>query len=575
MSLQPIFDIAEVCAQRGVVESILCPGSRCAPLTIAFSRHPKIKTRTISDERSAGFIGLGIAQQMKSPTVLVCTSGSAAYNFAPAVAEAFFQQIPLLIFTADRPAEWIDQLDGQTIRQHSIFGQHVKKSYHLPADHSNKDSQWHINRSVNEAITLASEYPAGPVHINIPFREPFYPKKGDVIQFNSEVRIISESIGRPVLDVSEIKKLSETISSFSKVLIVPGQGDYDEALIKAVEQFNRQNHAAVVNDIISNFHSYSNAINHADAFLGQCGSDVKESLRPELLITFGKSIISKNVKQFLRVYTPKEHWHIQSSGVAADTYQHLTRLVRSSPELFFRELYNSVSEISFEVQKRKNYTKLWEAEDHRNSRSINNFFKEESFDEFSIIEKIVKSLPPRCNLHLANSMSVRYANLVGLEADKKGIHVYANRGTSGIDGCTSTAFGHALVSDVPNFLITGDLAFFYDRNAFWNNYAVPNLHILLINNHGGIIFNLIDGPSDLPEQKEYFITEQKLSAEHLAKEFGFAYFKLDTAKKIKNAVLDFFTFDGKTKILEVECASEISKLQFEKFKQQIKKGYEA
>ncbi len=191
MRLQPIFDIAELCALKGVTQAILCPGSRCAPLTLAFSRHNNFKVRSISDERSAAFIATGIAQQSRSPVVLVCTSGSAAYNFAPAVAEAFFQQIPLIIFTADRPKEWIDQYDGQTIRQENIFGVHVKKSFSLPEDYEHGDAIWYIHRSINEAINLSEEFPKGPVHINIPFREPLYPAKNEKVTFNKNLKVIS------------------------------------------------------------------------------------------------------------------------------------------------------------------------------------------------------------------------------------------------------------------------------------------------------------------------------------------------------------------------------------------------
>ena len=165
---------------------------------------------------------------------------------------------------------------------------------------------------------------------------------------------------------------------------------------------------------------------------------------------------------------------------------------------------------------------------------MQSFFSTPAFSELHLVYEILKSLPQRCNLHLANSMSVRYANFIGLEASKKGIHVFANRGTSGIDGCTSAAVGHTLSSDVPNFLITGDMAFFYDRNAFWHNYALPNLRIIVLNNHGGSIFNMIDGPADLPEKEEYFITRQSLTAKHMAAEFGFDYLKLDSLKKLKS-----------------------------------------
>jgi len=189
LRLQPIFDIAELCAQKGVSQAILCPGSRCAPLTLAFAKHHDFQVKTISDERSAAFIAHGIAQQLQCPVILVCTSGSAAYNFAPAIAEAFFQQTPLLIFTADRPKEWIDQYDGQTIRQENIFGVHVKKSFSLPEDYQHTDAVWYIHRTINEAINLASEYPKGPVHVNIPLREPLYPTKGEEITFSKILKL--------------------------------------------------------------------------------------------------------------------------------------------------------------------------------------------------------------------------------------------------------------------------------------------------------------------------------------------------------------------------------------------------
>jgi len=172
-------------------------------------------------------------------------------------------------------------------------------------------------------------------------------------------------------------------------------------------------------------------------------------------------------------------------------------------------------------------------------------------------------------------MSVRYANLIGLTEKNKGIHVYANRGASGIDGCTSSAVGHALSSDIPNILITGDLAFFYDRNAFWHNYQIPNLHIVVVNNQGGIIFNLIDGPNELEEKNSYFITNQKLTATHLATEFDFNYQKADSTKSLKAALKDFTNFVGKTKILEIISNQQTGKETFNKFKQHIKKGYDS
>lgn len=572
---QPIYDIAELCAKRGITQAILCPGSRSAPLTLAFAQHDDITVRTLSDERSAAFIATGIAQQTQSPCVLVCTSGSAAYNFSPAVAEAFFQQIPLILFTADRPKEWIDQYDGQTIRQNNLFGAHVKKSYTLPEDYDHPDSRWFIQRVVNEAINLSEEFPKGPVHINAPFREPLYPSKNEKIEFSKDVNLIQVTKSPASLPDPDTEALKNEIAGFSKVLVVAGQQAFDDGLCKAVEKFSEANFAPVVGDILSNLHSNKDVVRYADTFLSGCGKDVKQSLQPELLITFGKSIISKNTKVLLRQAKASEHWHIQPSGEVADTFQSLSRIIRADPKLFFKALAVPKNDKGFETQKKENYLRLWQAEEHRMLRSMKGYFDRPAFSELGFLKEFMGQLPARCNLHLANSMSVRYANFIGLEAGKKGIHVYANRGTSGIDGCTSTAVGHSLCNEVPNFLITGDMAFFYDRNAFWHNYPMPNLHVLVLNNHGGIIFNLIDGPGNTAEKDEFFVTRQKLSARHLATEFGFDFTAVDSIKKIKNAIKDFFIFDGKTKILELESRQDENQNAFESFKQQIKSGYGA
>jgi 2-succinyl-5-enolpyruvyl-6-hydroxy-3-cyclohexene-1-carboxylate synthase len=205
---------------------------------------------------------------------------------------------------------------------------------------------------------------------------------------------------------------------------------------------------------------------------------------------------------------------------------------------------------------------------------MNEFFPQKDLGEMEIVREIILNLPENCNLHLANSMSVRYANYIGLGTRQKGVKVYANRGTSGIDGCTSTAVGHCLENSTPNVLITGDLAFFYDRNAFWHNYSLPNLRVVLLNNHGGIIFGMIDGPGSLPESEEYFITRQKLNASKLCEEFGFDYLKLDNKRKVKNLLKDFFEFDGRTKILEIESDTGLNRNIFENLKTKIKNSYE-
>lgn len=571
---QPIYDIAELCSKKGLENVVLCPGSRCAPLTIAFTRHPSLTTRTFSDERSAAFVGLGIAQQSKNPVVLVCTSGSAAYNFAPAVAEAFFAQTPLIIFTADRPAEWIGQHDGQTIFQDGIFGKHVKRSYQLPQDYEHTDSQWAINRIVNEAINLSLQEPKGPVHINAPFREPLYPSGEDAFAFSKDVRVIETWDAEASLDETQKQKLAEQFNTSRRILVVAAQRDADEDLSNVLSALSSKHQIPVVVDVVSNI-NFSDVIQHSDLFLGQAPEKIKTLLQPDLLITFGKSLISKNLKLFLRANPPARHWHIQKSGVAADPLKHISDVLSVESIDLFTFLHDLPVDESFEHQKQVNFKKLWEVEERRAVRALTEAFPDDQLSELRLVKEVMDILPPETNLHLANSMSVRYANFIGLTNAKKKINVFCNRGTSGIDGCTSTAVGHSLNSTQLNVLITGDLAFFYDRNAFWHNYPLPNLRILLLNNHGGLIFGVIDGPASLPESREYFVTRQALSANKLCEEFGFDYLKLDNRRKLKNTLKDFFDPEPKTKILELETDLELNKTVFDNLKQKIKQSYES
>jgi len=576
MNYQAIYDIAEICARKGIEHVVLCPGSRCAPLTLAFSRQGSFKMHVLSDERSAGFIALGLAQQTKQPVVVICTSGSALYNLAPAVAEAYFSEIPLVILSADRPSEWIGQQDGQTIFQQTIFGKHVKGSYQLPQEYTPADNAWAINRMVNEAINLSRVEKHGPIHINAPFREPLYPAKGESIHFSKELRIIDSHPAEAQLSESTRKVFTEHWKTYNKILIVAGQADKDSALHQLL-RYNAEKHALpVIADILSNQHGLENSIQHADSFLGFAPEKLKESLQPELLITVGKSIISKQVKLFLRKYTPVVHWHIQTAGDVADTYQHLSHTAFVTPETFFTFLSTLDKKESFDRQKKENYKQLWALEESKCTEVTHKFFPQTELNEFEVVKEVITNLPTDCHLHLANSMSVRYANYIGLSTTHSNINVYANRGTSGIDGCTSTVVGHCLANpEVLNVLITGDIAFFYDRNAFWHNYPLPNLRIVLLNNHGGVIFKLIDGPSDMPEADAFFVTQQKLSAKHLCSEHGIEHLSVDNRKKLKNMIHNLFERDGVPKILEIESDPNLNKTIFESFKKSLKARYES
>jgi 2-succinyl-5-enolpyruvyl-6-hydroxy-3-cyclohexene-1-carboxylate synthase len=564
MLLQPIVNFINILAKKGVRNAIISPGSRNAPLTIALVRHPDIETKSISDERSAAFIALGMAQNLKEPVAICCTSGSAAYNYAPAVAEAFFQEIPLIILTADRPKEWIHQNDGQTIYQTDIFGKHVKKSFEIGADYSHPDAVWQIERTINDAVNLANTQPCGPVHINIPLREPFYPAENEAISFSSDFRNIEVIQGQRTLSKESWHQLLTQFQDYDNILIAGGQSDKNDNLALVLNKLQDEFQIVCIGDSISNMGF--DAISKHDLFL----KIDAENLKPDLLITYGKSFISKGLKTFLRKNKAIEHWHLQIGDHLIDTFQSVSKIIPLHPIDFFTKLYEDLDFEQFrngEEERDESFKKEWFSLEQKANIYLERFFQNEmqNFNEFFAIKYLIDALPANSQLHLANSMSVRYANYIGVNP-KQNIEIFANRGTSGIDGCVSTAVGAALSTDKLVFLLVGDVAFFYDRNGLWNRYLPDNLRIILLNNHGGGIFRMIDGPSKQPELDDYFETLQTMNAQNTALDAEIEYLKVLNYSELINQSTLFLLNEGKSKILEVETNSMINTEVFKEFK---------
>jgi len=560
--LQPIINIAEILVTKNVTDAIISPGSRNAPLTIALARHPQINTLSVSDERSAAFIAMGMAQVKNKPVAICCTSGSAAYNYAPAVAEAFFQEIPLVILTADRPSEWIHQHDGQTIYQENIYGKHVKASYQIGADYSHPDARWHIERVLNEAINTANTFPKGPVHINIPLREPFYPSAGEQVVFERP-RNIRQHSAKASLSQETWEELLSQIEDYSKVMVIAGQDAINPEVNQALQGLQEEFGFVVVGDLIAN--TKGEFVANHDLYLGQ----IDENYAPELLITFGKSVISKSLKQFIRKHKPEAHWHVQSSTSVIDTYQSLTDIVPIAPEDFFKELFESLDMRAYKMgdeEKSFVYQEQWFSLERKSSRYIHQVLSEsDTWNEFSTYYKVMENIPAGSQLHLANSMAVRYANYLHLPNINE-VEVFANRGTSGIDGCVSTAVGAALATDAQVYLLVGDVAFFYDRNALWNNFLPSNLTIILENNSGGGIFRMIDGPSHQPELEPFFETSQKMKANLTAEESNMEYLSATNFEQLKNILTTIPQKLNRARLFEIHTNSVENTAFFKKFK---------
>jgi 2-succinyl-5-enolpyruvyl-6-hydroxy-3-cyclohexene-1-carboxylate synthase len=567
--LQPLIDLVELCQLHGVSRAVISPGSRSAALTLTFARNPRISCTVVMDERAAAFIALGMAQQLQRPVALVCTSGSAAYNFAPAVAEAFFQQIPLLILTADRPPEWIHQNDGQTIYQSEIYGKHVKQFFQLSADYGHPDAEWFINLAINEALLTTTEYPPGPVHVNVPIREPFYPATGERFVATGGIRRIERISAAPQLDASTWHRLLDEWEDTPRILIAVGQHTGGDGLGKVLKKVTDEFRVPVLGDAISNLPRHELSITKHDLFLPQAD---KEYLRPDLLITTGKSFISKAFKQFVQAYPPRQHWHISPDPHIIDTFKSLTVHIPVAPEYFFEKLFEDIDYHRFvqndEDGQDESYLEDWLGYERKGRVAVAHYFaKLSKLTDLTALDFVLSQVPAKAQLHVANSMSVRYVNQLTIENQE--IEVYSNRGTSGIDGCVSTAIGAALLTSRPVYLLVGDVAFFYDRNGLLIENLPGNLKIVLLNNAGGTIFRLIDGPASQPELSAFFETHHSFDARRTAEDSGIAYTLAEDLDQLKTGWESFSKATGPA-LLEIKTDPEVSAEQYREWKAYLK-----
>jgi len=559
---QHIYDLAELCVRHGIRRAVICPGSRSAPLALAFGNHPQIRSLLIPDERSAAFIALGMAQASGRPVVLICTSGTAALNFAPAVAEAYYHQLPLLVCTADRPPEWVGQRDGQTIDQSGIYGNHVKSEFNVQTD-ENPDRYWIANRMMNEAIASACAMPMGPVHLNFPFREPLYPQPDIKISYGNP-RVIRTTDVTVFPEPAEFIRLRSVLKAAKKILLVAGQQPPDKALTKSLKGFLKNFPSPLLAEAGSNQFAFPELMYNADFFLGAIPEKQLNELQPDLIISWGQGIVSRHIRTFLRNHPASDHWHIQEAGPVADTFMSLTQIIRCQPALFF----NIVKEVT-PLPHQPAYLKQFRHHRKRTDGLVN----WPPGTEAAWVSALLSGLPAGTTLQLANSLSVRYANMFFGKTLNPGVRVFGNRGTSGIDGCSSTAIGHHLEAGGQTLLLTGDVAFFYDRNAFWPFPPNGGFKVCLLNNSGGRIFSMIDGPKDRAEAGPLFIGHQPLTARHLCEESGIKHIDSRKSKDMNQTIGEFLKASRKPVLLEIFTDPENDRKVFDEIKNKLNAAY--
>lgn len=538
--------IAQLCAQRGVRHAVVSPGSRNAPLMIAFNRQPEIKCHVIVDERSAAFYALGIAQQLSEPVVLICTSGTALLNYAPGVAEAFYQRIPLLVLSADRPTEWIDQDDSQTIRQYGVFDSFVKSSYQLPIESEKESDQWYVNRCVNEAINLSCSGRRGPVHLNIPLDDPLCvlaPVNG------LKVRVFEKLQSSGGLSVDQLMLLGQRVCLAKKVMIVASQYQPNSVLERTLRRLSERSNVVVLTETIANLRA-DQFIACIDRTISCIPSGEDQLYMPDILISFGGALISKMIKSKLKEASIGEHWYIGSEDLAIDTFCCLSLQVDLNPALFFEQLESIIAPDQMD----SSFASIWGLLDRVADTKHLAYISEAQWSDLKAFSVIVPSLPLASRLQLSNGTSVRYHQLF---KGSNAIRVDANRGTSGIDGSTSTAAGAASVYDGMTILISGDLSFLYDSNALWNNRLATGLKIIVLNNGGGGIFRFLKGPSDLEEMEPFFETPHQLELQRVAHLYGIGYVCASNEKELRVALGKLYA-SSTCAMLEVRTPREVN-----------------
>lgn len=528
----------------GLKEVIVCPGSRNSPFVISFNRHPEFRCTSIRDERSAAFYALGKAIALKEPVAVLCTSGSAALNFAPAVAEAYYQRIPLIVLTADRPKEWIDQGDGQTINQTNIYHNYIRKSYDLRGEVRSQIDIWYNNRCLSEGFATALHKNKGPVHFNIPLHEPLY--ETEKVESSSS-QVFFEQETKITLSEMSVKEFSTQFCNTKKVLILVGQHPKDLILQKSLAQMAAFENVVVLTESTSNIH-HEDFVGTIDRCITHLQDKEAEELMPELLITLGGAVVSKRIKSFLRRAKLRYHWNIHPYESNMDTYQALTHAVSMKPGEFLSQVYTQVKNIPSEYRKKWQILKTVLEERHHK------FCQQSEYSDFYFFQELYRTIPQNTTLHLSNSSPIRYAQLFD---NQKIYETWCNRGTSGIDGCTSTVMGAAAALPQRDFLlVTGDVAFYYDVNALWNEEDIENLKIVIINNGGGSIFRIIPGPDKVEERRKYLETAMKSDAEKIAEHYGWSYLPVRDETELKRTLPVFFQKSSKRVILELFTDAE-------------------
>ncbi len=551
---------------HGVKHAVVCPGSRNAPIVHNLNECPNITCHPVTDERSAGFYALGMAQIIRHPVAVCVTSGTALLNLLPATAEAYYQHVPLVVISADRPVMWIDQQDGQTLPQLDALGRFVSKAVSLP-EPSTDDERWYCNRLVNEALLCCQRHGGSPVHLNVPISEPLFTFNVPALPTERVIRQVTATT-----DVGHCQPLLADVQSAQRPMIVVGQLSNKEAQRMALQLCELSTDVVVVYECLG-------MACHEDASCYPCPPHERlspqhidkvlthmqqvEQYQPDVVVYLGGTLVSKRLKAFLRQSPAAKTWIVNERGAIYDTFQNLTGVIEGAPndvlEVILRYVRGEKEKqrLPFESGFRSRWATLIHQVQAQNERfhplysswlAVKRFFE-------------TASNKGRYILHAANSMSVRLVNHFASD------YVFCNRGVNGIDGSLSTAAGCSLVTTQNVYCVIGDLSFFYDQNALWHSLG-GNFRVLLLNNGGGVIFQSLPGLKESAAQQTLISAQHHTSACGICQQNNVAYLSAHDEEELENNMNRFVNENfNRPVVFEVFTSQEQDEQAMNEYKQ--------
>lgn len=526
--------------EYGVSDAVVCPGSRNAPIVHNLSVCEAIRCRPVTDERSAAFYALGLSIATRRPTVVCVTSGSALLNVMPAVAEAAYQHVPLVVISADRPQQWIDQLDGQTIPQSDALGRFVRKAVQLPEPH-NDEERWLCRRLVNEAMHLATCRQGAPVHINVPISEPLFEFDTEQLPQLSRFNYIKRAA---IKDAS--MDMPDAFHKAKRPMIVIGQLAHGTVSHETIRSLSEK--YVVMSEPLSNPSYMTIHFDEAIRYIVSDNSSInddeddKTAYYPDYIIYVGDTLVSKPARRFLRNAKAPSCLITPDAADIHDPLMTLTDIVECDTDSI-NALLASLCDAP-DTDERCLFHDRWQSFLDAYAAHADAYAPEYSqMATVKYFEEQLADLDIDICVHYANSSAVRLACIYAQH------YVWCNRGVNGIEGSLSTAAGFSLATHDMTVCVIGDLSFFYDQNALWNSNLRGNLRIILLNNRGGGIFRQLPGLSDSPAADDLVMASHENTAQGICTQNDIGYMSAKNMDEMQIGIVTLLTRESERPML--------------------------